>query len=100
MPGKINVEKRDAVAIVTLENPQKRNALDPPMLEALIEVMARPPEGVRALVLTAAGDRAITSGYDISALTDIPPSPAEHPFATRPAALHRAAPPADRRSNG
>ena len=36
MSGSLIVEERGAVALLTLSNPQKRNALDPPMLEALV----------------------------------------------------------------
>ena len=32
MSGEIVVERRGEVAVVTLANPKKRNALDPPML--------------------------------------------------------------------
>jgi len=68
MSGTVAVEKRDAVAIITLQNEKKKNALDPPMLDALSDALARlPGEGVRAVVLTGAGD-VFSSGYDISAL--------------------------------
>jgi enoyl-CoA hydratase/carnithine racemase len=71
MSGAIAVERRDELAIVTLDNPKKRNALDPPMLDALCDALARlPDEGARAVVLTAAGDRAFSSGFDLSALSD------------------------------
>ncbi len=68
MSGTIEIERRDAIAIVTLTNERKKNALDPAMLDALGAAMARlPGEGVRAVVLTGAGD-VFSSGYDISAL--------------------------------
>ena len=68
MSGAIDIERRDAIAIVTLKNEKKKNALDPTMLDALVAALARfPSEGVRAVVLTGAGD-VFSSGYDISAL--------------------------------
>jgi enoyl-CoA hydratase/carnithine racemase len=66
--GSIEVERRDEIALVTLRNEKKKNALDPAMLDGLCAALARlPGEGVRALVLTGAGD-IFSSGYDISAL--------------------------------
>jgi enoyl-CoA hydratase/carnithine racemase len=68
MSGSIDVVVRGEIALVTLRNEKKKNALDPPMLDALGAALARlPGEGVRALVLTGAGD-VFSSGYDISAL--------------------------------
>jgi enoyl-CoA hydratase len=82
--GVLKIERRDAVAILTLVNPQKRNALDPPMLDALCDALARlPQDGVRAVVLTGDGHKAFSSGYDISALpgTDADSAPLESPLA-------------------
>lgn len=68
MSGAIDIERRDAIAIVTLKNERKKNALDPTMLDALVAALAGfGSEGVRAVVLTGAGD-VFSSGYDISAL--------------------------------
>ena len=75
MSGAVDVETRGAIAVVTLKNERKKNALDPPMLDALCAALAGlPGEGVRAVVLTGAGD-VFSSGYDISALpSGAPPS--------------------------
>lgn len=66
--GKLLVDVADAVAVVTLNNPEKRNALSsdiraalPGLLEAL-----QTDAGVRVVVLTGAGDKAFASGADIS----------------------------------
>jgi len=68
MSGAIAVETHGAVAVLTLQNERKKNALDPTMLDALCDALARlPGQGVRAVVLTGAGD-VFSSGYDISAL--------------------------------
>jgi enoyl-CoA hydratase/carnithine racemase len=85
--GSLLVETRGAVALLTLVNPNKRNALDPPLLDALCEALARlPREGTRAAVLTGAGDAAFSSGYDLSALPE-EASPVTHPLAHALAAL-------------
>jgi enoyl-CoA hydratase/carnithine racemase len=66
------VEERGAVALLTLSNPQKRNALDPTLLQALVDAITQLPQrGVRAAVLTGQ-DGYFSSGYDISALPDAP----------------------------
>ncbi|MGZ3429291.1 MAG: enoyl-CoA hydratase/isomerase family protein [Polyangia bacterium] len=68
MSGTIEIERRGEIAVLTLRNEKKKNALDPAMLDALCAALARlPGEGARALVLTGAGD-VFSSGYDISAL--------------------------------
>jgi enoyl-CoA hydratase/carnithine racemase len=87
MSGSVSVDKRGAVAVITLCNPQKRNALDPPMLDALCAALdTLPGEGVRAVVLTGEGDRAFSSGYDITALPSNA-SPSENPMARALAAI-------------
>jgi enoyl-CoA hydratase/carnithine racemase len=63
----ILVEIEDAIAVVTLNRPQKLNAWDTPMREeikaALGELNA--DESVRAVILTGAGDRAFSAGQDL-----------------------------------
>lgn len=79
MSGRVAIERREAVAVITLANEKKRNALDPPMLDALCATLAGlPGEGMRAVVLTGAGD-VFSSGYDISALP-AGAAPAENPL--------------------
>ena len=101
--GHLKIERRDAVAILTLVNPQKRNALDPPMLDALCDALARlPQEGVRAVVLTGDGHKAFSSGYDISALpdADAASAPAESPLAKALSAISDGAVPVIAALNG
>ncbi len=86
MSGQISVEKRDAIAVVTLQNEKKKNALDPPMLDALVAALGGfAGEGVRAVVLTGAGD-VFSSGYDISALPS-DAAPSQHPMGAALAAI-------------
>ena len=68
MSGEIEFERRDDLAILTLRNEKKKNALDPTMLDALVARLGElPGMGVRAVVLTGGGEW-FSSGYDIAAL--------------------------------
>jgi enoyl-CoA hydratase len=64
------VERLAEVAIVTLNRPEKRNALSPEMvvkLAAFWDEVAQDDE-VRAIVVTGAGDQAFSSGGDLGSL--------------------------------
>jgi len=78
---RVVVERRDNLALLVLNNPAKRNALNPDLLLDLIDALDRlRGEDVRALVFRGAGEKSFCSGYDISAIpTRIPPED----FATR-----------------
>jgi enoyl-CoA hydratase/carnithine racemase len=58
----------DGIALVTFNNPAKRNALSAPMRAALPGVLRELQQraDVRVVVLTGAGDKAFVSGADIS----------------------------------
>jgi enoyl-CoA hydratase len=66
-----------AVLIATLNRPDKGNALNQPLIEALSELAADVeaqtglPDGTRALVLTGAGAKAFSAGADITELDGI-----------------------------
>jgi enoyl-CoA hydratase/carnithine racemase len=67
--GAVAVEDRGRVRVVTLDNPQKRNALDYRSLADIEAACAAAgQEGVRCLVFRGAGDKAFCSGFDIEAL--------------------------------
>jgi 3-hydroxypropionyl-coenzyme A dehydratase len=57
----------DGVATVTLNRPEQRNALSAQLLAELVEAMktARGDDGVRAVILTGAGDKAFCAGADL-----------------------------------
>jgi enoyl-CoA hydratase len=72
------LERRGAVALLTLNRPEVLNALDRATLEALgarSAEIARDP-GVRAVVVTGAG-RAFAAGADIAAMRPMDPGEAE-----------------------
>src|SRR3982074_3373203 len=61
-------ETRGPVALVTLNRPQKLNALDYALIDRLTAVLdtAETDDDIRAVVLTGAGERAFSSGADIA----------------------------------
>lgn len=69
------VDCRDAVAVVTLARPERMNAVDSILREALIETLGRlnADPDVGAIVLTGAGDRAFSAGQDLSESSRITP---------------------------
>lgn len=69
MPA-ILTERRDAVALLTINRPSTLNALDVPTLlelEAAFVALEQDP-AVRAIIFTGAGDRAFVAGGDIADL--------------------------------
>lgn len=68
--SQILVEQRDGVAIVTLNRPEKRNALSPEMVVRLAQFWSdiADDHGVRAVVVTGAGDQAFSAGGDLGTL--------------------------------
>jgi enoyl-CoA hydratase len=64
------LEKRERVALITLNWPEKHNILTPVMLIELAERLRELAEEdeTRCLVIRGAGDEAFSSGYDIRAI--------------------------------
>jgi enoyl-CoA hydratase/carnithine racemase len=79
----VKYEVAEGVATVTLNNPEKRNMLSGQMLAELVDAMktARDSEGVRAVVLTGAGDKVFCAGADLGGFAAEVPLVAKH-FAT------------------
>lgn len=65
------VESRGAVTVLTLNRPQARNALNGNLIAGIgaTVLAAEQDPGIRALVLTAAGDKAFCSGMDLRAFS-------------------------------
>ncbi|MFM8410180.1 MAG: enoyl-CoA hydratase-related protein [Alphaproteobacteria bacterium] len=62
-------ERRGEVAVLSISNPDKRNALHPDLLLGLEAALARlADDGVRAVVLRGEGHAIFSSGYDIGAI--------------------------------
>jgi len=61
-------DEADGVATITLNRPDKLNAFSPTMNRELVAVWEslRMNDDVRAIILTGAGDRAFTSGIDLT----------------------------------
>ncbi len=63
----ILTERSDAVAVITLNRPDKLNALSLPLVLELDEALTQyeADDDIKAVVLTGAGDRAFSAGADI-----------------------------------
>jgi enoyl-CoA hydratase len=74
---KLLVDVTGTVAVVTFNNPAKRNALSSDIRGALPGLLTalQADDGVRVVVLTGAGDKAFASGADISEFADRRTSP-------------------------
>ncbi len=69
--ARVEVEFEDHVARVTLNRPEKLNAVDPALLDGLLEAARRVTrEGVRAVVLSGAG-RAFCAGLDLASFAGL-----------------------------
>lgn len=66
--------REGAVEILTLNRPERRNALDAALIAALHDAFAEiaADDDVRAVVLTGAGDRAFCSGMDLKDFSSRP----------------------------
>lgn len=74
-PSGLRKEQVGRVAILTLDRPEVRNALSPALLGALQHALddVASDDGVGAVVLTGAGDRAFCSGMDLKAFASSSP---------------------------
>lgn len=71
MSGQLHVDIDGAVCTLTVDHPEKRNALTPAIIASITDEFETLTErdDVRAAVLTGAGTQAFCSGYDIDSLT-------------------------------
>jgi enoyl-CoA hydratase/carnithine racemase len=70
MEERLLLERKDRVCTISINRPEKRNALSPAVLLELIEALQRLQEEdeVRCVVIRGSGDKAFSSGFDISDL--------------------------------
>ncbi len=70
----ISFERRGEIAIVSLNRPEKLNAISRAMLLELTEIFKNASEdsSLRAIILTGAGERAFSAGTDLSELINVP----------------------------
>ncbi|GAA4825115.1 enoyl-CoA hydratase/isomerase family protein [Streptomyces ziwulingensis] len=66
----VELELQDGLAVVTIDRPQARNALDLATMDELEKALDA-AEGAAALVVTGAGDRAFVSGGDLKELAKL-----------------------------
>ncbi|MBI3403837.1 MAG: enoyl-CoA hydratase/isomerase family protein [Acidobacteria bacterium] len=66
----IKYEKRDGIAYITFNRPEKLNALNRKTMEELEAILtdARSDDSVRVLILTGSGEKAFIAGADINEL--------------------------------
>ncbi len=64
----LRVETRGDVIWMTIDRPERRNAMSPGVIEGIADTIARASkeEKARAIVLTGAGDKAFCSGADLA----------------------------------
>jgi enoyl-CoA hydratase len=70
MVGMVRYEREGAAALVTIDRPQRRNAVDGATAAALLEAYERfaADDEARVMVLTGAGEEAFCAGADLKAL--------------------------------
>jgi enoyl-CoA hydratase len=68
----ILVEREDAVGIITINRPEKLNAMTPEMAAALVAAVNdfNGDDAIRCVIITGAGEKAFCAGSDIRTLDD------------------------------
>jgi enoyl-CoA hydratase/carnithine racemase len=72
MSDNIRIERDGFVGIITINRPEKLNAMTPEMADALVAAVNgfNTDDGIRCVILTGAGERAFCAGSDIRTLDD------------------------------
>ncbi|MDT4821422.1 Carnitinyl-CoA dehydratase [compost metagenome] len=72
----IDFHDQDGVALITINRPEKSNALDHEHYEALSEAWrrVRDDDAIRVAVITGAGERSFCAGADLKSFVGSPPS--------------------------
>jgi enoyl-CoA hydratase/carnithine racemase len=64
--GRLLVEEDGPALVLRISNPERANALDEPILDALASLLHAPPPGARAVLLGGEGDRHFSAGLDLA----------------------------------
>ena len=65
--NKILVERRDLIGIISINNPEKRNAVDNDMLKLMNDALLEMDnDGIRAIIIRGSGDKIFCAGYDVT----------------------------------
>ena len=72
MSDNIRIERDGFVGIITIDRPEKLNAVTPEMADALVAAVDdfNTDDDIRCVILTGAGERAFCAGSDIRTLDD------------------------------
>lgn len=71
--SEIRIESADGIAVITLNRPERMNAVSHALREQLIEALggANRDESIRAVVITGAGNRAFCAGQDLDEASEV-----------------------------
>lgn len=77
--GNVSYEVRGSTAVLTIDRPERRNAVDNATAVELLEGVRsfEADDAVRVLVLTGAGEEAFCAGSDLKAMAEAPGAPEE-----------------------
>jgi len=75
----IDVEVTDGIAVITINRPERLNAMDADHYRGLSEawMRVRDDTAIRVAIVTGAGDRSFTTGADLKSFVSSPPAMAE-----------------------
>ncbi len=92
MPDVVLYEARGPSVWLTIDRPDRRNALNPAVIDGLLDGLARAAHdaGARVVVLTGSGDRAFCAGADLAGMAPADGRVAEHERRGRMGAVLRA----------
>ncbi len=87
----IQLEPREEIAIIRINRPEALNAMNVDVLAELsrtIDIVG-PDDGIKALIITGAGDKSFCAGADISYMVNIQPIEAEKYASSAQAVLNK-----------
>jgi enoyl-CoA hydratase len=78
MSAPVRYERTGSAAVVTIDRPERRNAVDGPTAEALREALRsfEADDEARVMILTGGGDVAFCAGADLKSIATLEP---DHP---------------------